>query len=466
MKTPTQMKISSASSAGMTPSATLSATARATACWAGPNICTACLAPLMVTLLNITVGGLHIKFGATTARSAVKPSLLLVSALQKAASAALPRGPRIRSIWATSLPSPTRDSPTQTLVIFAKAISSFRVGHGKAQSCQAEAANSSNCLANKLATVRSALVPGLMPRDLSAASQARSSGKSTSGSAVFSKRASQVRPSRCTASAAAAPHLRAMAIGEGGEKREVNPHDRPGVGQGGGEGGKTEAENIREMVLPLPRDHIAPGRFRHGKLQRNLRRGVHVVARGAAEPGGGGKGDGAEDRLGIGEIGFLQHRAERRPQRRFRPLGRHGQRRAEQDDAEIGVLPDRCARGGDRLENARTERRTGAAKQRRRNRGALLEIGDFHAMPRGKAMHVAGLGRGQFVQAGGQKRRSDAPAAIGPMLRHRRAAASAAARRSAIETVLTDCRPRQPGMELTSRIQSRPCASAMISTPA
>ena len=68
----------------MMPSATLSATALATACWAGPNICTACFAPLIVTLLNITVAGLQSRFGATTASSDVNPSLLLVKALANA----------------------------------------------------------------------------------------------------------------------------------------------------------------------------------------------------------------------------------------------------------------------------------------------------------------------------------------------------------------------------------------------
>ena len=118
MNTPTQMNRSSASSAGIVPSATLSATALATAYCAGPNICTACLAPLIVTLLNITVEGLTARFGAITASSEVKPSLLLVSAVANAVSAALPRGPMIRSIWATSLPSPTSDSPTIQFVEF------------------------------------------------------------------------------------------------------------------------------------------------------------------------------------------------------------------------------------------------------------------------------------------------------------------------------------------------------------
>src|SRR6266852_6174843 len=126
MKTPTQMKTSSASDCGITPSATLSATAFATACCAGPNICTACLAPLIVTLLNRTVAGLHSRFGPTTARSDVKPSLLLVRACANADSAALPRGPMMRSMWATSLPSPTSDSPTQSPLMTAMAISLAR----------------------------------------------------------------------------------------------------------------------------------------------------------------------------------------------------------------------------------------------------------------------------------------------------------------------------------------------------
>ena len=73
----------------------------------------------MVTLLNITVFGLAWRFGATTASKDVNPSLLFVKVLQNAVSAALPLGPIRRSIWATSLPSPTRDSPTSTLLILA-----------------------------------------------------------------------------------------------------------------------------------------------------------------------------------------------------------------------------------------------------------------------------------------------------------------------------------------------------------
>ena len=41
--------------------------ALSTAAWAGPNICTACFIPLIVTLVIITVAGLTARLGASTA---------------------------------------------------------------------------------------------------------------------------------------------------------------------------------------------------------------------------------------------------------------------------------------------------------------------------------------------------------------------------------------------------------------
>ena len=67
MNTPHTTTRSSASISAITPSATESATALATAAWAGPNICTACFMPLIVTLVIITVDGLTARFGVNTA---------------------------------------------------------------------------------------------------------------------------------------------------------------------------------------------------------------------------------------------------------------------------------------------------------------------------------------------------------------------------------------------------------------
>ena len=77
MKTPQTMTRFSASLSGMTPAATLSVTALATAAWAGPNICTACVAPLIVTLVMSTVAGLQTRFGVSTASRFEWPGLLV-----------------------------------------------------------------------------------------------------------------------------------------------------------------------------------------------------------------------------------------------------------------------------------------------------------------------------------------------------------------------------------------------------
>ena len=68
----------------ITPSATESATALATAAWAGPNICTACRMPLIVTLVIITVAGLTAKLGVSTANRLLWPSLWRANALANA----------------------------------------------------------------------------------------------------------------------------------------------------------------------------------------------------------------------------------------------------------------------------------------------------------------------------------------------------------------------------------------------
>src|SRR5262249_10915019 len=76
-----------------------------------------CLAPLIVTLLKSSVSGLAGRFGATTASRVVNPSLLLVNALQNAVPAGPVLVPMTRSMCATSLPSPTRDSPRKKSAI-------------------------------------------------------------------------------------------------------------------------------------------------------------------------------------------------------------------------------------------------------------------------------------------------------------------------------------------------------------
>src|SRR5262249_37237954 len=111
MKTPQTMTRLSASLLGMTPEATQSVTALATAAWAGPNICTAWAAPLIVTLVINTVAGLHTRFGVNTASKFEWPAFWLAKALAKAMPTGPALSPMSRSMWATSLPSPASASP-------------------------------------------------------------------------------------------------------------------------------------------------------------------------------------------------------------------------------------------------------------------------------------------------------------------------------------------------------------------
>src|SRR5947209_4448476 len=94
MNTPQTITNSSAWAAGMVLSATQSATALATAYWAGPNIWTACFIPLIVTLVIRTVAGLAIRLGVSTARRLVWPADWLARALANA----VPTGPVLSPI--------------------------------------------------------------------------------------------------------------------------------------------------------------------------------------------------------------------------------------------------------------------------------------------------------------------------------------------------------------------------------
>src|SRR5881394_1374783 len=110
----------------MMPDDTLSTTARATAACAGPNIWTACVAFFMVTLLKRRVSGFAGRLGVTTASSLVKPSVLFDSVLTNACPACPDFDPMIKSMWAISFPSPTRDSPMKK----SAAITTSRSGWG------------------------------------------------------------------------------------------------------------------------------------------------------------------------------------------------------------------------------------------------------------------------------------------------------------------------------------------------
>src|SRR5262245_12614878 len=76
----------------------------------------------MVTLVNRSLSGLQGRFGVKTASKVENPSLLLESAWQKAAPAGPDLLPMIRSTWAISFPSPTKDSPMKKSAAIAASV--------------------------------------------------------------------------------------------------------------------------------------------------------------------------------------------------------------------------------------------------------------------------------------------------------------------------------------------------------
>ena len=86
---------------------------------------------------------------------------MLVKLFANAVSAGVPLGPIIKSMWATSFPSPTSDSPTSIFVIFA-IFPPFRDYYNFNINYYNENLNISLILSiSKVVTVKSAQVPGL-----------------------------------------------------------------------------------------------------------------------------------------------------------------------------------------------------------------------------------------------------------------------------------------------------------------
>ena len=234
MNTPTEMNRSSASSCG--DGALGDAVRRRPwrrARWAGPNICTACLASLIVTLLNMTVAGLTIRFGSSTARRPLTPSFWLVSVIANAVSAA--RAARaddeidMRHLVAVADERLADEHPVNLrhrclpvrksigvrgLIHASVAIrSNGRPGVSSASTGTARPVRRSQAgrRRDRHATVRSAVVPGLSPRAFRSASSSSRSRSQDAGSPA--------------ASSALAPAARARAAQRHGRLRSVLARD-------------------------------------------------------------------------------------------------------------------------------------------------------------------------------------------------------------------------------------------------
>ena len=156
--------------------------------------------------------------------------------------------------------------------------------------------------ANKVATVRSALVPGLIPRDFSSPSQFNKPSTIPSGSRAAANASRQSAASRRTASAVGCVKFsRDVRVRHRGEKRQIDGERRPAGFALPLAGRRQRRQAERENVLisrdVLPRDAIPIRRLRHGLAQRRGGGGVHVMPRRASEAARIGGGDGGEDVL-------------------------------------------------------------------------------------------------------------------------------------------------------------------------
>ena len=182
---------------------------------------------------------------------------------------------------------------------------------------------------------------------------------------------------------------------------------------------------LEDILAALDRgDAVAlPGR-RHRLAQIDLGRGADIVARAVAETAGIGQPDGGKGGVGVGDIKPAQHCAERRTQpARSGATGGRGQRRRQQQDAEIGVAAGRFPRPPHRFEDAGADGEIGCRQAGRAGHRARLEIRHAHAMAGGEVMDVARLQGAQLGPAGGEIGIADEGAARhrGERLRLRRA---------------------------------------------
>src|SRR5690606_24530434 len=149
------------------------------------------------------------------------------------------------------------------------------------------------------------------------------------------------------------------------------------------------------------------------------------------------------------------------------------QRRAKQDDAEVGVAAYRGLRGLNGLQDTLTDTEFGLCDDTGCCFRAAQEILHGHAVAVRQRMHVAGLHRLKFGDAGGlepgREQGCERFAHNAICCKSCREAGSLAQKSSAsacaISTPLTACNPFQAGILLISSTKRRPSPSRMTSTP-
>ncbi|GAB1413922.1 hypothetical protein MASR1M97_26580 [Candidatus Desulfobacillus denitrificans] len=172
--------------------------------------------------------------------------------------------------------------------------------------------------------------------------------------------------------------------------------------------GQGEAEQVGEVVGVEPGDAVARRGQRHRLDEAEARRPAHVVLAGLAQSAGIRQGDGAIGERGILRVEPGEHLDDGPLQAvAASALGRQRQRRAEQEDAEVGVAADGLPRRRHGVEQAPAERTAVAAQRRRGGLGAGDEILGAHAVAVGVMVHVARLERRHVQPAGGEEGGAD-----------------------------------------------------------
>ena len=126
------------------------------------------------------------------------------------------------------------------------------------------------------------------------------------------------------------------------------------------------------------------------------------------EPAGIGERDGGKHGRGILPPQLGEDAAKPTAQIRLpAALGRRRQRRAEQENAEIGVAAGGAPAAPHRPQDALADRQGRIRQGPGAGDGAGLEIGDAHAMAFGEDMDIAGLQGLKLGPAGGEIGRAD-----------------------------------------------------------
>ena len=336
--------------------------------------------------------------------------------------------------------------------------------------------------ANSVATVRSALVPGLMPARLQVGVPAQRAPSDSAARRACAARAIAAPLPRAPPRHAGAVFARDMAVGQARRERSGRPplatcrrrRSAPAARSAGRPMSKTSSKPVTYWRAMRSR----PAALAHRRAQRR-RAAARCTSWLGDVPESAGLGQ-AIAREGV--VGVVLRRARPAPPARPRAqvapvaLGRRRERRAEQHDAEIGVgcrPPRGVASTAPRMRaptRARARQRRGRGPQRwrgrappscrwpRRRHGHCRASAPSISARQARHVGVARCGAATAIAA--QRWPAHRRAGRGARRRHaaprRRPRSPASQRVGDVDVDAPICRPDQAGMQLTSSTSGRP----------